>query len=337
MNTLNQKTIVGLFHFVCWTATIGIIFYWIYLFSLNRDLTVMDYKPYYHDESARPPMLSLCFKNPFNNTKLAEINPKVNATSYLAFLEGIYFSEEMLQYDYQSIIFNISDYVIGYRTYWKNMSKTFNDPKNGRTDVFRSTFSGFWFKKFFNCYGLQMPHSQDVISRMVHLKSDIFPSKIRPWSYDFLTIVHFPNHLMISLENIQYSWAHRRANDSYKMAFSIRNVEVFKHRNKNHRPCNENWKDHDDNMRINISKIIGCKTPYYPTHINTKLCLTGEDMKRAKLELTRDEGENIRSCRTMDNIRYTYEESDYFSEWNGTFWISFNIRSNQFREIIQVR
>ena len=42
-----------LFHGVCWTCTILITLYWIYLYSLNEDSTVLHYKKYYNDKDPR--------------------------------------------------------------------------------------------------------------------------------------------------------------------------------------------------------------------------------------------------------------------------------------------
>ena len=114
------KCVAALFHLVCWASAISVIFYWIYLFSLNEDLTVIDYKRYYHDDSNKYPMLSLCFKNPFNNARLEEKSTKINASSYLEFLEGKHFQIDMSHYDYQNVINNISEYVVSYWSRWRN-------------------------------------------------------------------------------------------------------------------------------------------------------------------------------------------------------------------------
>ena len=187
-----------LFHAVCWTSTVSIIFYWIYLFSLNEDSTVLDYKMYYHHESDKYPMLSLCFRNPFNKTKLERMGTNVDSASYLKFLEGEYFSTEMLQYNYQDIVFDISEYVVNYWSRWKNGTQKLYSPTNYNLTDLSSTFAGFWDDDFYQCYGFQMPDDQELQMHYVLMKSDIFPSKIRPKTYDFFTLIHYPNHFLMS-------------------------------------------------------------------------------------------------------------------------------------------
>ena len=329
-----------LFHLICWICTISSTFYWIYLFSLNEDSTVLQYKKYYHGESDKYPMLSLCFESPFNNSKLEQMSPKVNATSYVEFLDGNYFSTDILQYDYQNIIFNISEYVVNYYSQWKNETKKLYSPTNYSLTRFSSTFAGFWRNKFYHCYGFQMPDDQELEIHGVLLKSDIFPSKIRPKMYDFLTLIHYPNHLMRSLRTKRYFWTQRTANDTYGMVFRLNDVEIIKRRNKNEQPCNQNGNDYDKVVQAEHSEMVGCRAPYHETKIDTKLCSTSQDMKKAKSRLRHDEYGNSPPCTAMEKISYLYEETDFSNtnwENNGHFWVELWIGNPRFKEIVQTR
>ena len=103
-------------------CAISAVFCWIYLYTLNEDSTFMEYKKYYHEKFDKYPMLSLCFKNPFNNSILEQLGTNVNATTYLEFLEGKYFNTDMMRQDYQKIKLNIVDYVINTWSSWRNLS-----------------------------------------------------------------------------------------------------------------------------------------------------------------------------------------------------------------------
>ena len=61
------KKLSLVFHGVCWIATTSVVSYWIYIFSLNEDLCVVDYKKYYQEKTDHYPVLSLCFENPFSS------------------------------------------------------------------------------------------------------------------------------------------------------------------------------------------------------------------------------------------------------------------------------
>ena len=259
MERKGWKYFIVLFHLVCWASAISVIFYRIYLFSLNEDLTVIDYKRYHHDDSYKYPMLSLCFKNPFNNARFEEMSTKINATSYLEFLEGKHFRTDILQYDYQNIINNISAHVVNYWSVWGNSTSQLYKPTNYGFDQFKSTFAGFFAHEFYNCYGLKMPDDQEMVVHSVELRNDVFPSKIRPQAYDFFTILHYPNHLMKSVRNRNHNWDRRTPNDTYEMQFVINDVEVVKRRNKNKHPCNQTGNDYDNSVLLKHSDFVGCR------------------------------------------------------------------------------
>ena len=340
MEDKHWKHFVLSFHIVCWASTISIGLYWIRLFSLNEDSTVFHYQRYYHHESDKHPMLSLCFNNPFNRTKLEEMGTNVNVTSYSDFLKGNYFSTEMLKYDYKNIIFNISEYVVNYWTMWSDSTTELYSPKNYSKNGLRSTFAGFWDQNFYNCYGLPIPNDEEVQKQAVLLKNDIFPSKIRPQIYDFLTLFHYPNHLLRSLENQGYFWTQRTENDSYELLFAINQVEVTNHRNKNKQHCNPNGNDYDNNVQVQYSEMAACRAPYYNTKINARKCSSMQEMKKAQLELKFGGHGIIPPCRTMETIIYSYNEKELLNtgwENKGTFWITVQFKSLKFKEIVQNR
>ena len=51
------------FHVICWTVTIIVVSYWIYVYTLNDDLCTVDYKKYLENDSDEFPVLSICLKN----------------------------------------------------------------------------------------------------------------------------------------------------------------------------------------------------------------------------------------------------------------------------------
>ena len=96
MNIMKEKhwhLTKDLFHVLCWVSAISIVLYWIYLFTLNEDSTVVDYKKYYHEKPDKHPMISMCIQNPFNTTTFEMMSRTINATSYLEFIKGKYFSK----------------------------------------------------------------------------------------------------------------------------------------------------------------------------------------------------------------------------------------------------
>ena len=274
------------FAVLCWTSTISSIFYWIYLFSLNEDLTILDYKRYYYDESSAYPTLSLCLKNPFNQRKLEERN--TNVESYLEFLEGKYYSKDMWEYDYKDIVLDISEHVISYWIEWRNgSSKTYTLTSDNIT-IFSSTFSGFWRQGFYCCYGLQAMNDAEMQWFSVRIKNDIFPSKIRPEKYGFFILLHYPNQLLRSTNTIRHQWPQRKTNDTYEMKFTIKETEIITRRDKGKHPCNQDWKTHDSIVQRRHTESVNCRTPYQHQESKLRECSSKHEMKRARFALRYD-------------------------------------------------
>ena len=93
------KIVSWMFHSLCLVVTVCIIVFWIYMFALDEDISLVEYKQYYRDEVDIFPSLSLCFKNPFSPKRHVKENEAYNDTSYLRFANGEYFSRELIEID----------------------------------------------------------------------------------------------------------------------------------------------------------------------------------------------------------------------------------------------
>ena len=100
------------FRIICLTTTAFMIGYWLYKFNLNEDLCLVEYKPFYKTEEDVCPLLSVCFKNPFNKEVL--VHQGVNESLYLKFLNGVYFDRHIVDIDYDNVTLKMSDYVMAY-------------------------------------------------------------------------------------------------------------------------------------------------------------------------------------------------------------------------------
>jgi hypothetical protein len=303
-------------------------------------LTILDYKGYNRDESSAYPVLSLCFKNPFNKSKLEEKNPVNNEKSYLEFLEGKNFSAEMWKNDYENISFNISEYVLKYWMEWRNGSSQIYPATSSIISRFSSTFSGFWRQGFYNCYGVPAMNDVQMQWFSVLLKNDIFPFKIRPERHDFFIILHYPNQLLRSTSNIRVSWPEVKTNNTYDMKLVVEGTEIIKRRQKSKRPCNQDWKIYDSIVQERHSRNIGCRAPYQTQDNKLRPCLSAHEMEMARFALRYDEYGQAPPCTAMEKITYSYIESDLSKTiWNdkGNFWIGIYHRSQNFKEIVQIR
>ena len=121
-NSSMNKSLLLYHHYICWIATLIIISYCIYIFSLNKDLCTIDYTPYNEEENDMFPVVSFCLKNPICEDKLKTYNSTYNVSSYIDFLDGNWYDPGMIKIDYESVLKNLSDYIEPFWTDYKNGS-----------------------------------------------------------------------------------------------------------------------------------------------------------------------------------------------------------------------
>ena len=103
MNEPNCFSSIVIFRIICWIATFVLLGYWIYLYFLDDDICLVDYKKYYDIPDYNFPVLSLCIKNAFSFSTLKRQNPSVDIETYAKFLSGEYFSPELLKVNYSDV------------------------------------------------------------------------------------------------------------------------------------------------------------------------------------------------------------------------------------------
>ena len=131
------------FRVVCWIATLLVMSYWILRYSLNQDISRIEYKKYYEKSSDVYPVLSLCLKNSFSKTKLQMTSQVLNETLYRQYLKGDYFSPKFMEVDYDDIRLNLSDFIDKYYFVWRNGSSSMHDFEKEPMKIFLPSFLAF--------------------------------------------------------------------------------------------------------------------------------------------------------------------------------------------------
>ena len=332
------KTVTFIFHCACLVATFSVIVYWIYMFSLNEDISLVEYKRYYEKKDDVFPVLSLCFRNPFSPTKLERAG--LNDTSYFKFLNGEEMSQKIKSIDFKSITMNISANIINYWILFHDESNQLYEVADSTKSVFVNSFNGFWKESFYGCYKLEVPHDMNIKFFSIQLKNSIFSDGRRPTYLDFFTLIHYPNQLLASLGSIRYNWAERLTNNTYDMKFKVDNVEAIRRRKKIDQPCDENWNDYDDTVLAKHTERIGCRAPYQEIRKGARLCSTKSEMKRSRFFLRSDLNGMLQPCKTLQKVRYEYSEYDLSTTENAdtnSFWIGLMFFDPYFMEIMQTR
>lgn len=332
------KTVTFIFHCACLVATFSVVMYWIYMFSLNEDISLVEYKRYYEKKTDVFPALSLCFRNPFSPTKLERAG--LNDTSYFKFLNGEEISQKTKAIDYKSITMNISVDIINYWILFHDESSQLYEVADSTKSVLVNSFNGFWKEGFYGCYKLEIPHDMNIKFFSIQLKNSIFSDGRRPTYLDFFTLIHYPNQLLASLGSIRYNWAERLTNNTYDIQFRVDNVEAIRRRNKIDQPCDENWKAYDDTVLAKHTERIGCRAPYQEIRKGVRLCSTKSEMKKSRFFLRSDLNGMLQPCKTLQKVRYEYSEYDLSTTENAdtnSFWIGLMFFDPYFMEITQTR
>ena len=337
-NSNCYKSILA-FRFLCWMTTSFLLGYWIYLYSLDEDICLVDYKKYYELPEYTFPVLSLCIKNPFSMLNLTKQATDVDNETYAKFLKGEFFSHELMKLDYHEIVHNFSNYVTEYWIKWRNgRSETFSN--NDTTQFFIPSYSGFFSNVFYSCNSLQIPHQENISAFFVLLENSVYPSGQRYGNYDTLVFIHAANQLLISGESMMTDFPERKKNYTYSMNFLIRGVEKIRRRNKKIHPCNENWMNHDFDILKDHAKFAGCTPPYHRSIDSIPSCSTQDQIQRSLFTLRLDNYGKYPPCQGIERVDYHYQEPSMKNTvWSGfgKFWIGLYLNNQKFKEVEQTQ
>ena len=334
----SHKVYSSCFRIICWLATILLICYWIYLYSLDNDICIVDFKKYYDTPDHTFPKLSMCLKNPFLYSRLRIENLTMRPQLYSEFLEGKKYSTGLLNINYSAVILDASQFVDRYWIEYRNGSTvTVSVSKNIKMLI--PSYAGFWEGKFLNCYTLNIPDDKDVCAFTMEIQSGIYSGNVRA-NGDLISLMHHQSHLMISGVTLKQDFSTRESNDSYANRFIVKGTEMITRRNKKQSPCYEGWRDYDSMIIKGHAEMLGCTPPYFTTIFNISKCTTEKEMADSALKLRFDDYGKDHPCRVMEKIYFTFEEQEMGGTiWNrpGYFWMGIYVRDPKLKEIIQIK
>ena len=198
------------------------------MYRLDNDVCLVDFRQFHQSKEDRFPTISLCLKNPFPHSRLNYYG--VNQSLYLDFLRGNYFSQKMLDIDYNNVTLDISNLIVKFYVLWENNSYATYE-RTPAQRLAKISFNGFWYNNLYRCFSLEGPEIKGLIYFSVLLPNYIFPNNTRPYedhNYGLFTLVHYPKQLLRSIPTRKYKWQIRATQSHYEMAFKINSVEILK-------------------------------------------------------------------------------------------------------------
>ena len=344
MMHIEFRNLKYVYHSVCWTITAFLLCYWIYLFYLDDDICLVDYKKYYDKPHHGFPRLSFCLKDPFIEAKLKSDNPKINAESYSDFLMGKNFSPSMLKINYSDVLLDASKYVDKYWIQWRNGSTKIVMVSSEENRLLIPTNSFTWDGVFYHCYTLKDPENKELSAIAISIHNSIFPGGVRTNDARFATLLHTKNQLLTS-GTFKYSYPRREINDTYTLRYKVKGVEFIRRRNKKNHPCYEDWTNYDDEILRRHVMRSGCSPLHFRHSYNKSFCLSKDQIASSLFSLRFDDYDIHPPCQGMEKIDYIFEDHIWEEKdiwWNqtrsdGSFWFGLYIYDQKFKEIVQIK
>ena len=92
-----------------------------YNYWLDEDATVLSFRQFYDTKNDILPYASICITSPYEREKLAAYGTNVTSYKYSNFLTGRIWNDELKRIDYDSVVLNPSDYVLGYGIHYLSL------------------------------------------------------------------------------------------------------------------------------------------------------------------------------------------------------------------------
>ena len=286
------QIILNIFHWICLCCTIGMASYCAYKFYLNEDTSVVEFETFGGVKNNIYPTLSLCFRGNgmFDNKSIwqkhvtDEIKSSIKPTTkyYERFLLGDIWAKEFLNISYNEVTPDFKRILRNIRMFSANESGDVNIYEwLSRNQMTKSTpFYESHKSPTDKCF------SMDINTTTVEKLTDhylvkikfaianffhgVFAEKNFGWLF-FSIYLSYPNQIMRAYPIMQLEKIQLRANSS-SFKIMVHSIEVIQRRNKYNLPCDEQWKDVDNQIKDELVAKIGCRHEFWTSRPDAPTC-----------------------------------------------------------------
>ena len=131
-------------------------------YSLNEDVSQVQYISFYETADDIYPHASLCFQDPFARDKL--LRYQINESAYLRYLKGEHIIEEYSKINYNDVTIDFSEYVVLREFLWRNGSWTQQAINQFRNVSYDISYSGNIMGSFVKCFAIKMPKDERIVA-----------------------------------------------------------------------------------------------------------------------------------------------------------------------------
>ena len=313
--TLNTKEAIKLcFNCVCIFIVSIMAGLWFYKYAVeDRDIGVVSYELLKEAKDIKFPAVSLCFKDPYINKKLQDINISLTQETYLRYLKGEYYDEQYGKIDYENVTIDLGKYFLFATTYLRNETRGNYSSKSVEHPV---TFSGFYQEMFLKCFWIR---SYTYPPRNLK-QAKLYYDKKKLMS-DWQLFIGSPTKLYVVLHYQGQFFLYNELQSSdmtnkQYARFAIKDFEILKQRNKRRQRCIEDTNEFDNIIYEEYVTKAECTVPYINENKLHDKCKNGKGIYENKLQLKAPEIMEIpKACTRISKIRITkYYGSNRFRE-----------------------
>ena len=273
-----MSIIIGVFRFLCVLCTVLMVCYSVFKFSLNEDMSTIEFDRFNGVGDHIYPTLSLCFNGHgiYNHKKIKkQIKNYKNSEDYRKFLQGKYWNEEYLQIDAGNITVDAEKLIKDIHLYSSTEQGSLIIYKWEEDDIFHEKHNKFPFHQSFTtardkCYSFNINvetvptlKTRDLIKIEITI-GDYYGGVFSKQDYRFNLgiFLTYPNQLMRSFPIVDIKNLQRRKNKNI-VTVMTQGVEVMQQRTKQTRPCTDDWLTDDIQIINQLISKVGCRLPQW--------------------------------------------------------------------------
>ena len=315
------------FYHVLWIFTTIILIGWcISMFTLDNDVSKVEYSFFHGTKNHLYPSVSLCFSNVILQERLNLYN--VTVSVYQEFLKGNAWDNKFVDIDYQNATMDLTKSVLAIEYFQEGydgemiegMTYLYDNTKPQGTKVHNVSQ---WKPHFYmddnpyrgyvqKCLSVDVDyvHKEHFSWISIAMNKSVFSQQRRPYYFlsgdHFAVMIHYPKQRLL-YSNIKLQWDKAEPNGSYGMRFAVSDFEVIQRRNKATNPCDAGRPHDDNNVKVGLMKNISCIPPYWIYLESDKKmnCKSSQQMKKIFRMPVMD---HVEPCLTMSKISYEYTE-----------------------------
>jgi len=323
----------------CLVATIALQIYCLFHYHSDQDVSMINYTKFHTSQDAIYPSFSFCIRNPIIPEKFDQYEESINVSSYLKFLSGKFWDDNLLTVDYDNVTVSLSD----------NLIAGYYHTQSDSTDMWLPQYVVSFRSLVQKCFTIDAPivdNKQLKVFEVV-VSNKIFPkgqrSFIEPGQRPSLyTYFHYPGQLFMSYHTVKSDWSSREnKSERYSMSFRIKNIDVITNRNKPKKRCLVDWRKHDKYIMNSVMNDVGCRPPYWKSSANLSFCQSFDEMMNFIPHPATDRVESYDPpCKHIERLDFNYQEIDIspnFGNMNDTFSIKQWYDQIRFRDTIQTK